>query len=201
MFIITIAHQKGGVGKTTLSLNLAYCLADSLRVAVADTDPQGSISSLSSMLAGIQVVDLDSVLKREVADLDAVIIDTPPYLSSRLPELFAISDYVLIPTKAGFLDAMAIKATIALLQQAMAKRSALKAGIVLSMVLPQSTLNDEVKTMLSEYGVPVHSTMISQRVSYVRSPVTGSVFGSADQRAKTEVTSLASEIIEALQTT
>jgi chromosome partitioning protein len=43
-------------------------------------------------------------------------VDTPPYLSNRLNELFTYSDYVLVPTNAGFFDVMAIKSTLALIR-------------------------------------------------------------------------------------
>jgi chromosome partitioning protein len=196
MKIITIAHQKGGVGKTTLALNLAYCFKDNLRVAITDTDLQGSISELESWIKGIDLLPLEKVLSREPLDYDVIIIDTPPYLTNKLSELFAISDFVLVPTKAGFLDAMAIKATVALIKQSQARRPHLKAAIVLNMLIPRTTLNEEVKELLKSYDLPVLNSTISQRVSYTRSPITNGIFESEDEKAKDEIINLATEILQ-----
>ncbi|GAB3225765.1 AAA family ATPase [Spirosoma arcticum] len=198
MKVITVAHQKGGVGKTTLAVNLAYCFAEDSKVAIVDADLQGSISDLKAFLSGVDIMDLDSLLSGKLNGYDLIVIDTPPYLSSRLAELFSLSDYVLVPTKAGILDAMAIRATIALLRQSMELKPALRAGIVLNMVMPRTSLNEEVKEILSDYSIPMHLATISQRVSYTRSPMTNSVFGGEDQRAKDEVVNLATEILERL---
>jgi chromosome partitioning protein len=127
-----------------------------------------------------------------------LVIDTPPYLTNRLPDLFAISDYVLVPMKTGILDTLAVRATIALLRESMKKRPSLKAGIVLNMVMPRTSLTAEVLDVLQEYELPVLPTHIHQRVSYARSPLTAGVFESDDEKAKDEIQSLATDILNQL---
>ena len=199
MKIITVAHQKGGVGKTTLALNLAACFAQGLKVGVLDTDVQGSLSSIKDELEGITFVPFDGKLDQLAKQpFDILVVDTPPYLTNQLPDLFAVSDFVLVPSKVGFFDVMAIKATIELLAQAEQKRPQLKYGVVLNMVKPRTGLNKSVQEILSSYGAVLLATTIADRVSYTRSALTSGVFGSDDEKAKEEITSLADEILTAL---
>jgi chromosome partitioning protein len=200
MKIITVAHQKGGVGKTTLALNLAYCFKEGARVAIIDTDPQGSVSNIKPILEqhGIALIapqDIDKVRNQ----YDIAVIDTPPYLSTTLPEFFKYSDFVLVPTKASVLDIMAIRATIKLLREAMKERPQLKASIVLNMVKSRSAITAEIKEILDEYKFPILNTMVSDRVSYTRSPISGGVFNTEDDKAKEEILSLTREIITQLK--
>lgn len=199
MKIITVAHQKGGVGKTTLTLNLAACFAQGLNVGVLDTDLQGSLSGIREELDSITFVPYDGQINRLTEQpFDILIIDTPPYLTNQLPDLFAVSDFVLVPSKVGFFDVMAIKATIEFLKQAQQQRPQLKYGVVLNMMKPRTALNKSVQNILNDYGAILLTTTVSDRVSYTRSAITSGVFGSDDEKAKEEITGLADEILTAL---
>lgn len=198
MKIITVAHQKGGVGKTTLALNLAFYLKDIKRVGIVDTDLQGSVLGLDTLLDGITLVSYDALLEGNYPELDILIIDTPPYLTNRLNDLFAVSDFVLIPTKVSYLDAMALKATMAMLQQTQQDRPDLKAGIVLNMVKPRTSMNREIKDILDAYPIPTLETRIHERVSYIRSVIAGGIVQLEDQKAHEEMADLAEEIMNKL---
>lgn len=188
MKIITIAGSKGGQGRSTISMNLAYCLAQNTTVCASDLDLQGSLSKFRDIIP-LQLVTIDEILRGR--DEQYAIIDTPPYLSNRLPDLINKSDFVLVPVKPGFFDAFAVRETLALLKNS-------KHAIVLSMVQHHTSLARETLEILSDYGSPILTTRIHQRVAYTRSPITGSVFNSEDEKAKEEITSLALEILQSI---
>lgn len=198
MLVISVVHQKGGVGKTTLALNLAYCFAENLRAGMYYTDLQGSISEISEFIEGIDLVSLEHVRSQKELPYDVLIIDTPPYLTNKLKEIFLLSDFVLIPTKTGYLDALAIRATIALFNEAVLEKESLQGGIVLNMVMHNTSINEEIKELLLGYNFRLLENFLTHRVSFSRSPMTNGIFNSGDEKAKSEVVNVAGEILQIL---
>lgn len=197
MNIIVIAHQKGGVGKSTIAFLLATTLTKSgLKVALMDTDLQGSLTSLNLMADGLNLIEFNEDFNNlKHMDYDIIIVDTPPYLSNNLIPLFNQSDFVLVPTKPGFFDMMAIKGTIELIKQSKIQNPNLNAGIVFNMVKHNSSIKKEVETLLNA-DIDVFKTDIKDRTIYTRSVLTGGVFNSTNKKAQDEIYSLCDELIK-----
>jgi chromosome partitioning protein len=195
--IITVAHQKGGVGKSTLALNLAYRFSREVKTALTDTDPQGSTMRLKAITTDLTIIQYSSVKELRKMPYNVVFIDTPPYLIDAMLPIFVESDFVLIPTKAGVTDIMAIGATVELVKKAQAENPALKAAIVLNMVKPRAGITAQAKEQLNEFALPLLSE-VRDRTSYNNTFLSGGVFASSDKLAQQEIEILSNEILSYL---
>ena len=123
-FIIAVAQQKGGAGKSTLAANLAVALLQGgKRVALLDTDPQASLArwhglrpaSATSLIleasSGWRVTGVLDKLKRST---DFIVMDTPPHADTDSKIAIRAANLVLIPLQASVPDLWASEATIAL---------------------------------------------------------------------------------------
>jgi chromosome partitioning protein len=196
MKIITVSHQKGGVGKTTLALNLAAAFRNGgLNVGILDTDVQGSLTGIADELEGINFVPAEQLGNIGSLTFDILIIDTPPYLMDTLSDLFSISDYVLVPSKTGFFDILAIRATLGIIRKVQEQNPDLKYGVVLNMLKSNTSLTDDIIGILEGYEANVLNTKIFDRVAYMRSSITNGVFSTDDTKAHAEILSLTDEIL------
>ncbi len=192
--IILITHQKGGVGKSTLTFNLAQNIAANSRVAVLDFDLQGSLSQLEELVTDFKIIPYQDKLE-SISELqyDFIFIDTPPYLSNHLAKLISISDLIIVPTKAGILDLLAIKSTLAVIEQ---EKRTMDTLVVFNMIKPNTTLTLDILIGLEEYNVKTASTHISDLVAFTRSVLLKGV--SNDKNAQKQIDQLTEEILTKL---
>lgn len=210
--IITLAHQKGGVGKSTLATNLRGYFADGgYKTALVDIDPQGSLSKLVTTFSDQEGRDPENVIVRGsfdtyskllelLAPYDIAIIDTPPYLSKELEEVFEITNLILVPCKASPLDYLAIGDTLDLIRRTKGRRPELLAAVVLTMTITGTDFTASIRQELTKGDFPVLNTEIGNRVAYMRSLLrSNTVLGDENRKAWEEIENLGNELITLLK--
>lgn len=128
MYVLVLASQKGGAGKTTLSRHLAV---EAERrgegpVVLIDADPQGGLAGWwnrrkehSPVFFASQLEDLPKHIEQaKVGGFKLVIIDTPPQATSLIRAVVELADLVLIPTRPSPDDLDAVGRTIDIVDEA-----------------------------------------------------------------------------------
>lgn len=200
--IVTLAQQKGGSGKTTLAISLACAaLADGLRVAVLDTDPQGSLGQwfmrrregrepgLTFATASAWGVSYEC--EKLASGNDLVIVDTPPKVDADLRPALRASDLVIVPVATSHLDLWATESVLDL-----ARRESREAVVVLNRVPPRARLVEEVAAAVEGVGAPRAMTMVGNRVAFADATGRGLSVVETDRRGKAadEVRALWAEV-------
>jgi chromosome partitioning protein len=196
MEILTIASQKGGAGKTTLTAHLAV-EAERRRqgpVVVIDTDPQGSLADWwnqrqaeTPRFAAVEVSRLAGAMDElRSQGVNVVIIDTPPAFLPIIRAAVQVADLVLIPARPSPHDLRAVGVVVE-----MAEHARKPFCFVVNGATPRTTIALEAVQALAQHG-PVAPVIVHQRIDFAGSMVDGRTVGEvqADSRSAAEIAQL-----------
>ncbi len=165
---IALIAQKGGVGKTTIAVNLA--VAAGLKTALFDLDPQESAviwadrrKSASPHVEFLTERRLPEALKAaEQGKFDLVIIDTPPAAGPQAFTAAQAADLILIPCRPSLVDLDAIRRTAQLV-----KSAGIPAFVVFN-AAPHSatTLLEDARAIVVGAGLTPTSVVLRERSAY-----------------------------------
>ena len=176
--VITISQQKGGTGKTTLAVHLALAFIKyhNLKVAIIDTDPQGSLGkwfmireekkllndNLTFKTASLWGAQYESKTLKKNNDI--VIIDTPPKIESDARPSIESADLVLIPMAASHVDFWATGAIVEI-----AKKANKKILIQINRANQRSKLISKTNDFIKSLNLSATKTIIGNRQIFASS--------------------------------
>jgi chromosome partitioning protein len=169
--LIGILNRKGGCGKSTTAVHLAYWLAQRKQsVMVIDSDGQTSSSQWLTKLNLPSLVindpdDLFDQIALYSGQYSAVIVDSPAVLGETAKAVLLSVDLALVPVQPSNLDLLATKDIVRLVNQAQKIRKGTpKAAMFLSRAAKGTVLLREAQEVLSQTeGLTLLKQVIYQR--------------------------------------
>lgn len=204
---ITLAQQKGGSGKTTVTANLAVGLARcGHSVAVIDTDPQGTLgrwfmarrdlmTDPGIEFATASAWGIDYEVGKYSDTHDFVLIDTPPKADSDLRPALRKSALTLVPVATSHAD---LWATESVLDQS--ERAGCPTMLVLNRTRAGTNLGAEIAEQAAAFETKLAQATLANRILYAEALGRGQGVQDAKPSgpAAKEVAALVEEVIATL---
>ncbi len=213
--VVTLFNQKGGCGKTTMTIQIAGTLAlRGFKTLVVDMDDQNTATRWASQAddnapfpaAMMNLAAMGGKMHREIKNqldnYDFIIIDCPPAALSPAPSsAMLISDLALIPVVPAPADMWASVAAKKLALTAQATNEALQIRVLPNMVQINTNLaRDTLDVLAEDNEIPMLTSRIASRSAFRECQLTGSTVHSLSKTsaATQEVDALTDEILTLL---
>jgi chromosome partitioning protein len=204
---IGISNLKGGVGKTTVSQNLAVCFAQmGFKTCIVDTDENQNSLAWSGVrpaelppITVVGIVDVKALAKTVDylhKDYEVVIIDGTPSLSEMTTGIIIASDILIIPILPSAHDYRAMMPFFKRYEQAKVFKGDTPTFFLINQFSANANVYKRMKEAIQGFEIGVLDTSINKRAAYVETAIDGKgVLESNDLKAKEEMISLTKEIL------
>ena len=206
MPVLAFVGNKGGAGKTTLSVNIAAGIGQEHSVAIVDADPQGSTlqwRAFSDNENALNVYeaedDLQQQANRLLENYNYVVFDCPPSVHApQTMSVLSFSQSAVIPVQPSPVDLWATVHIEEAVSNAREVNPNLKALLVINQLESRTTFSKVVRDAVNEIGLPVAKTSLRRRAIYRNSALEGkSIFemGYRGKDARLELEQLIEEVM------
>lgn len=211
--VIVVTNQKGGCGKTTLTMNLAGAFGIKYKVLLIDGDPQGSASRWAASssdekpfpTAVMGLANLSDKANREIkkylVDYDYIFVDCPPAIDNKFSaSALLVADLALIPVVPSPTDLWAAVGIQQLISSISDINENLVSRLIANMCQTNASISKEALSLIDEFEFPKMATNIYQRTAYRQAAAFGgTVLDLNNLKAKEEIQSLMKEVLAILK--
>ncbi len=190
MKTVSVIAQKGGAGKTTVSLALAYAAAaEGFSAVVVDLDPQASAASWGDRRGS----DVPAVVPAQAPRLERIlaaaarqgvalaVVDTAPRAEQGAVAAARAADLVLVPSRPAVYDVETVAGTRDLIA---AVAPATPVLCVLNAVPPRGPREGQARALLADLDIPVAGPRLGLRAAVDYAAAAGQSAAEHDPRGR-----------------
>ena len=206
--VIALLNPKGGVGKSTLTSNLARAFQLlGKKVLIVDSDPQGTLrdwreadnEDIQASVVGVDRPTLHKDIPKLSDSFDFIFIDGAAKLQEMIVSAVKVSDIIIIPVQPSAADVWGCRDLVDIIKARQeVSHGSPKTYFMINRQIKKSIIAHDIEEILKEYGMPILSSRTSQRVVYAEAMSSGTTVLDAfyEGEASLEIQKISQEIME-----